>query len=192
MKLFELQNEIPVPSAEARTLKYFKALLDRDKSKNKKQALKELAFVYFACSFDSRFDSYDTFEETIEAVKTAVNLPEDWEMDDTVRMAIEQYQNSINTESMQLVNKARAAIKKFEEYLENVNLDERTKSNTLVHKAKEYRENVNGVAEMIEKLNQAKILVEKEMVNKMGGNKGKKIVSYINELSEKEPIKGEF
>ena len=47
MKLFKYQGYNLTISEEAMMLKPFKDLWKRDKSKNKEQALQELAYIYF-------------------------------------------------------------------------------------------------------------------------------------------------
>lgn len=181
MKLVALVDEMPVFSEEARTIKAFNDIIRRDRGsegdsqgRKKQVAIAELGFIYFYCSFDSRFDLYDTDIERIEAIRITVGLPDTWQVDNIIKEAIKVYTDLMKTESMRLVNKARGAIKKYEDYLESVDLDERTKNDGLVHDAKKYRENVNGVAEMIENLNKAKKLVEKEIEDKIGSGNGKK------------------
>lgn len=169
MKLVTLENEMPVFEPEIRTITEFNRILMRDKDRTKKFALKELAFVYFYCVFDSRFDYYSVEKERNDAIKRAVGLEDDWEKDSIINDAINCYTDLMQTESMRLVNKARAAIKKFEEYLEEVDLTERIKDDGgLLHNAKQYRENVNGIAEMIQNLNKAKDIVHKEIEDKFG------------------------
>ena len=189
MKLITLENEMPVFNPEIRMIKEFNRILMRDRGsegdsqgRKKSVALKELAFVYFYCVFDSRFDMYTTDDERNEAIRDAVGLPKEWEIDDIIIDAIKAYDKMMQTESMRLVNKARIAIQKFEDYLEDVDLTERNeKSGSLIHDAKKYRENVNGVAEMIKNLNAAKELVEKEIEDKYGASNKNKRRSLIED-----------
>ncbi len=198
MRLFELEDEMPVFSPEARTIKEFNAILRRDRGskgdhdgRKKQHALKELSFIHFYCTFDSRFELYETEEERNEAIKVAVGLSEEWQPDDLIVAGIRRYTDMMQTESMGLVKQARSAIKKFEEYLETVDLNERNiKSGTLVHDSKKYRENVNGIPEMIENLNKSKKIVQKELEDLFG--KASKKQRSLAEIGFADNIEGEI
>jgi hypothetical protein len=119
MKLFEIVDEIPVPSAEVRTIKEFNRLITRDRGsegdsqgRKKKRALQELAFVHWYCTFDTRFENMQETERNA-SIANAVGLPEDWELDSDIRMAIERYSDMLTTESMPFVQSLRKGLNKM-------------------------------------------------------------------------------
>ena len=66
MKLFDIDNNKVIVHPEALLIQSFKLLWDRDKSKDKARALKELAYVYFMTDFKSPYDRYDPAERHIQ------------------------------------------------------------------------------------------------------------------------------
>jgi hypothetical protein len=172
MKLITLEDEMPIFSSEARTIIEFNRILMRDEDRKKKFALKELAFVYFYCSYDNRFELYDTENDRVEAIKASVDLPKDWVIDSIIQDAIKKYSYMMETESMGLVNETRKAIKKLKQFIENVDLESTTKSGSLIFSPKDLQAVIKDMPFMIESLNKAKSIVDKEQEDKLG--KGKK------------------
>lgn len=194
MKLVQLIDEMPYFSEEARTIIQFNRILMRDKGsegdsdgRKKKFALKELAFVYFYCSFDGRFQFYDTEKERIEAIKSVLGLPKEWVIDSVIEDAIKMYSYLTETESMALVKEARRAIKKLKEFIEDVDLNATTKSGTLVFSPKDLQSVIKDMPYTIESLNKAKEIVQKELGDKLGKS-DKKVRSLVekdfNKLEE--------
>ena len=180
MNLFEIIDEMPVPSAEARMIKEFNAILNKNKDKN--IALKELAFIYFFCGFDSRFVTYDDPVEKQEKIAIVVGLSEDWKPDIKVQDAIRRYQDLMNTESMRLVVKQREAIKKLEDFIDTYNPSKENKSGALVFDPLKMQSLIQNMPKMIQALNESKLIVQKELSDKFGGKEVKKrsIATSIN------------
>jgi hypothetical protein len=169
MKLFDLEDEMPVPSEEVRIIKEFKALFDRDQSKKKQTALKEMAFVYFYAGFDSRFEQYKDHAERVEQVRNAVDLPKDWKPDTALRDAVKRYKDLIQTRAMSLVKKMAASIEKIENFLESVDLEERNdKTNAYIYPVEKLIDANSKIPNLLEQLIRAEKIVEKEMEDKHG------------------------
>ena len=58
MKIFTMENRLPVIAPEMLAINEFKAIWLRDASTTKEVAIKELAYVYFTESFDSVYNQY--------------------------------------------------------------------------------------------------------------------------------------
>lgn len=183
MKLFKLVDNLPVPSEEALLIKEFKKLITRDRTRDKSLGLKELGFVYYYCSFDTRFDAYRTEEERVEAIKTVLGLKEDWEIDSDLKLALERFSDMMITESLVLVQKMKNGIKKMEDFIDDLDLTERNKSENYVFSAKDLQAVIKEMPNTIRALNEAKSIVEKELQDKFNTST-KTSKSLINRFTQ--------
>lgn len=95
--LFDMNKDgILTVSPEAYSLLPFKNLWDRDKSKDKSTALKELAFIFFYCDIKSNY-IITPIEHRKEEIRKDIGLPEKWEIDSAVEEAIEYYNKHSKT-----------------------------------------------------------------------------------------------
>lgn len=111
---------------EALTLKPFKKLWDRDKSKSKDTALQELSFVYFYCDPRSDYQYIIDDEDRMEAVKDGEGFPKKWKPDKDLEAAIELYR-SFDTSAALLLKAANEAVEKVRTLLTELEPDD-TKS----------------------------------------------------------------
>ena len=116
--LFEIDNEGRLSiSPEAFLIKPFKKIWNRDRSKNKTQALKELAFVFFYCDVKSIY-MITPIEDRAEEIKRDIELDEKWKVDNTIEEAIEFY-NSRKSIVIKLYEASLKAANDMAKYLEN-------------------------------------------------------------------------
>ena len=59
MDLITIDNNVAIPSAYTLTITEFKDIVDRDKSKDKNVATKELAYIYFMVDHRSPFAAFN-------------------------------------------------------------------------------------------------------------------------------------
>ena len=126
MKVFKYEGYEVRIAPEALTLKPFKKLWNRDKSKDKEKAMMELSFLYFYC--DPRSDYQYIIDDDIrmDAVKEGQGLPEDWKPDAAVREAITFYR-SFDSTSAVLLRAASEAVDKIQKLIKDLEPDD-TKS----------------------------------------------------------------
>ena len=126
MRLFKYEGYEVRVAPEALTLKPFKKLWDRDKSKSKDTALQELAFIYFYCDPRSDYQYIIDDEDRLEAVKEGEGLPKSWKPDKDVETAIKLYK-SFDTSAALLLKTANEAVEKVRTLLTELEPDD-TKS----------------------------------------------------------------
>lgn len=126
MKLFKYEGYEVKVAPEALTLKPFKKIWDRDKSKTKERAIQEFGFLYFYCDPRSDYQYIIDSEDRLEAVKKGEGFPEDWKPDATLMKAIEFY-SSFDTPSAMLLRAASEAVDKVQKTLKELEPDD-TKS----------------------------------------------------------------
>jgi len=104
MKLFELSNWNVIISEESYMLKPFKVIIDKDKSKNKEVALKELAFLWFYTDIKSDYNYLLNEKEKAEEIKKDLNLDSKWTISEDLKKAIEFYKERTTTVSSVILN----------------------------------------------------------------------------------------
>jgi hypothetical protein len=126
MRLFKYEGYEVRVAPEALTLKPFKKIWERDKSKTKEKALQELSFVYFYCDPRSDYQYIIDDENRLEAVKEGEGLPKSWKPDKDLEAAIELYR-SFDTSAALLLKAANEAVEKVRSLLTELEPDD-TKS----------------------------------------------------------------
>lgn len=126
MKLFKYEGYEVRVAPEALTLKPFKKLWTRDKSKDKERAMMELSFLYFYCDPRSDYQYIIDDEIRMDAVKEGQGLPEDWKPDVAIKDAISFYK-SFDSTSAVLLRAASEAVDKIQKLIKDLEPDD-TKS----------------------------------------------------------------
>lgn len=147
---------------EAWSLLPFKKLLDRDKSKEKEISLKEMAFIYHYSDIKSDYGIIADLELRKEEIKRDVGLPEDWDIDSDVEVAIELYRNYSKTIITKLYEDAMVSANAIGSYLRNTDalLKERDANEKPVTTIQTIVGALNNVNKLIKELK----ILEKEIV----------------------------
>lgn len=119
MNLFKYEGYEVKVAPEALTLKPFKKLWNRDKSKAKEQATQELSFLYFYCDPRSDYQYIVDDDDRLEEVKKGQGFPEDWKPDATLKAAIDFY-CSFDSSAGVLLKAAARAVKRIQETLDGI------------------------------------------------------------------------
>lgn len=122
MRLFKYEGYEVKIAPEALTLKPFKKLWSRDKSKDKERAMTEFSFMYFFCDPRSDYQYIVDDEDRMKAVKDGEGLPSNWTPDSVLQEAIAFYR-TFDTASAALLRTAMIAVDKVNEKLLNADLD---------------------------------------------------------------------
>lgn len=123
MRLFKYEGYEVRVAPEALTLKPFKKLWDRDKSKTKDNALQELSFLYFYCDPRSDYQYIVDDEDRLEAVKRGEGFPDDWKPDADLQAAVEFYK-TFDTTSAALLRAASEAVSKVQKLIKELEPDD--------------------------------------------------------------------
>lgn len=123
MRLFKYEGYEVRVAPEALTLKPFKKIWERDKSKSKDKALQELSFIYFYCDPRSDYQYIIDDDDRLEAVREGEGLPKSWKPDAELMKAVEFYR-TFDTPSAILLRAAMIAVDKVQDKLKNADLDE--------------------------------------------------------------------
>lgn len=112
MKLFKYEGYEVKVAPEALTLKPFKKLWDRDKTKSKERATLELAFLFFYCDPRSDYQYIVDDEDRLEAVKEGIGFDKDWTPDILIQKAVALYKTFDSTAAM-LLRMANLGVEKM-------------------------------------------------------------------------------
>lgn len=174
MKLFEYKNYKVQIADEALTLSPFKKIHDRDKTKGKERAFKELAFIYHMCDIKSDFLIIGDEEERAEQIKAQVDLDDDWNPDEYVKAGMELYRERTISPTMALyLNSVKAAMDTGQ-YLSNTGalLAERNVQGNPIVKLNEITGALDKISKIIKDLKASEKEVIKEQQEREGRMKG--------------------
>lgn len=160
--MFVIENNEPVITTECLLIPEFKNIWDRDKSKDKSKAYKELIYVYFATDFKSLYLSYIDKDERL-AEDYMGN--EKWKPDQMILKACQKYEELQQTPTMNFLKAARHAMQETENYFLNIDYTERDSKGNPVYKVTEVTKalkDCSGVKDTLDKLLEA---VKKEQSN---------------------------
>lgn len=153
MKLFEIQNNFPIVTAECLMIPAFKVIWDRDKSKDKSVAYAELQYVYFSADYKS---IYLSFDKNVREERLREDFLKDvkWKPDSLVLKAIDAYKQFQKTPTMRFLEANQNAMESMTEYFNSIDWNatngkmpkyDITKVSTAV-------KNAGGIIDNIEKL----------------------------------------
>lgn len=164
MKLFKYQGFNLTISEEAMMLKPFKDLWKRDKSRNKEQALQELAYIYFMEDTRSDYQVYIDKEERSKQIKLGEGMKESWKPDKLVLEAQEFYAG-FKSEAALLLEDIRVAITKLREFIKTIDLSATDDKGKPIYTLNTYTATIKQIPELITSLDEAEKTIAKETVS---------------------------
>lgn len=164
MKLFKYEGFNLTISEEAMMLKPFKDLWKRDKSRNKEQALQELAYIYFMEDSRSDYQVYIDREERSNQIKIGEGMKESWKPDKLVQEAMVFYA-SFKSESALLLEDIRIAITKLREFIKTIDLSATDDKGKPIYTLNTYTSTIKQIPELITSLDEAERTIAKENIS---------------------------
>lgn len=137
-------------SPEVLLLKPFANIINRNK--NKEKAKKELAFVYFFSDIKSDYMYITNEEERKKELIKDLDLPKTWDIDDTIREAIEFYKEKSTTINSVLYRDACKAAADISNYL--------SKTNELLEERDENGRPITDVSKIVNALSKVPIIMK--------------------------------
>jgi len=120
MKLLKYEGYNITFEPELLTIKVFKDLYKRDKSKDKSRFIQELGYIYFMEDPRSDYQYLTDIKDRAKAIIEGEGL-KDWSEDTMLKEAMEYYA-SFKTTSALLLEDTRIAVDKLREMLRNIDL----------------------------------------------------------------------
>ena len=172
--IFDYANYKVVLHPDSVVIPPFIDLWNRDKSKSKTKATKELSYVYFVCDFKSPYSIYSEEHRPAKVKEDFMKDPE-WKPDEMVLAAIEKYNKFQETYTMKFLKSARGATEKLQKYFDEVDFAMLDEKGRPIYKATDVVRNLKEVGNVIESLNQVEEKVRKE-IDKKAKVKGQKTI----------------
>lgn len=162
---------------EALMLAPFKALWNRDKSKNKGRALAELAFIFFVADPRSDYQYIVDVGEREIQVKQGLGLDEKWEKDDVVKRAIKFYE-SFKPSSAGLLEDTRVAVNKLRELLRNIDLEAKDDKGKPIYTLNTITATIKQIPGLVKDLDEAERTLSRDIMqeSKARGSQTKSIM----------------
>jgi len=164
MNLFDLdESGIVVIDPIAYTLIPFKEIWQRDKSKDKDTARKELAYIYFNNDYKSDFFNEPNEDKRKKEIIRCVFGPgSDWVPDEKVQKAEEFYKEREETVSSKLLEGALIYANKVDDFFRSVNLKERNDKGSYVFNPKIGSDILKDLGKTVESIKELQEAVRKE------------------------------
>lgn len=163
IKLFNYSGYQVNVEPEALLLQPFKALWDRDKSKDKSKAMQELAVIYFMEDPRSDYQYLVDREVRLSEIIKGLGLKENWKPDAAIEKAM-QFYSSFKPASAGLLEDTRYAINKLREMLRNIDLDERDKNDKPVHTLSSITSTIKQIPALVKDLDEAERTLSKDII----------------------------
>lgn len=160
-------NKLEINEPEILLIKEFKALSDRDKTKNKSRLWKELTYIYLAIDWKSLYNQYTEQERHQEALNDSGITEEEFN-DPLFREACRKYKAlQDSNKSIKMLRAAMNATDQFIDYFTDiVDLNERDMNGKPVFTAEKVMKEVGMLNKVHEELITLENRVKKELAEK--------------------------
>ena len=157
-------NRLEINEPEILLIKEFKALFDRDKSKNKTRLWKELTYIYLAIDWKSLYNQYSEQERHQESLSDSGITEEEFNAP-LFREACRKYRSlQDSNKSIKLLNAARNAADQFVDYFETIiDLNERDQNGKPVFSAEKVMKEMAQLSKVHEQLVALEAQVKQEL-----------------------------
>jgi hypothetical protein len=160
-KLFDIVGTEITLDATILAVPALQKIWDRDKTKDKAKAMKELKFIVFLCDFLSPYK--DLLDDLKQKVIIEDIFKEDWEPDDTINKAIEKYRELQQTPNMRLLLSAKRNVDKLSNYFDTINFNEVDNYGKPKYSAKDLSSNLKDVGQIVKSLSMLEKQVQTEI-----------------------------
>jgi hypothetical protein len=143
----------------------FKTLWDRDKTKHKADAVKEISYIVFLYSFKSPYLAYSERDRKTKVLHDYFG-DQKWEPDKQVEAAIKRYNELQETATTRLLNASLRLCDKVTEYFDSIDFNEKDKLGKPIHTLNDVVKNMKDVGPVVKSLESLKDQVLREQMDK--------------------------
>ena len=163
MKLLKYEGYRLTFEPEILTLKVFKRLYIRDKTKDKSKFIQELGLIYFYVDPRSDYQYLTDEDERLKAIIEGEGLPQDFKIDSLLSEAIEYYKKFRPTSAL-LLEDTRVAVDKLRKALREIDLNARDDKDKPIYTLNSITATIKLVPSLIKDLDEAERTIAKEIV----------------------------
>lgn len=162
MELFDFKDGRVIIHPAAFTLKPIKELIDRDKTKDKRNAIEDISFVYFYCDYKSDFNDILDDKEKIAEIKKICISREKWDIDDKIQQAIDFYLERQETTSSKLLQSTKHALSELDNFYKNLDFNERDSNGKPIFDVSKVMNSLAGLGKTVQSLKDLEDIVRRE------------------------------
>lgn len=183
MKLFTMVDFSLQVSEEAWGVLPFKAILKRDKSRQKETAFKEMLFIYYYSDIRSDYVDMTNNEVRCNEIIKDIGLDPEWKIDNVINEAIKFYEKMSISPIAKLYKSSLKSADDISDYLLKTNelLDERTSSGGTVTTLPMIVAANKGIPDIMRNLKAAYKEVLSEQKEMDGRNKGSRTLNAFED-----------
>lgn len=163
MKLLKYEGYNLTFEPEILTLKVFKKLFTRDKTKDKSKFLQELGYIYFMLDPRSDYMYITDEDERSKAIIIGEGLSDTWKVDSILQDAMDYYK-SFRPTSVLLLEDTRVAVDKLREALRSINITETDDKGRPIYTLNTIVATIKQVPSLVKDLDDAERAISKEIV----------------------------
>ena len=171
MKLFKRVDYKLIVEPIVFSIKAFKRLDQRDRTVNKSQLEKELAFIYFVYDPRSDLQFIVDEQERIERVKELIGFDGKFKIDNDLQKAIDVYLSMTETSASLLIKDLKVGVEKLRKYLRDAEVDDETFD--------KYTKALKELIPLSQKLSETERTVIKE-VEEISSSRGDKAMTILD------------
>jgi len=166
MELFDIEAGKVTLDPNILYIPEFKAIWDRDKTKDKPRATAEIAYVTYLCNFSSK-NPYNSYSDKDKEEKVRVDTIKK-DPDKLIKKAMDKYKEMQQTVTSRLLVAAKVAANVLAEYFEQAKAEDAT----------EIIRNIEKLGNAVKSLYSLEIQVQKEQLESREIRGGKELGMY--------------
>lgn len=163
MKLLKYEGYNLTFEPEILTLKVFKKLFTRDKTKDKSKFLQELGYIYFMLDPRSDYMYITDEDERSKAIIIGEGLSDTWKVDSILQDAMDYYKSFRPTSAL-LLEDTRVAVDRLREALRSINITETDDKGRPIYTLNTIVATIKQVPSLVKDLDDAERAISKEIV----------------------------
>ena len=163
MKLLKYEGYNLTFEPEILTLKVFKKLFTRDKTKDKSKFLQELGYIYFMLDPRSDYMYITDEDERSKAIIIGEGLSDTWKVDSILQDAMDYYKSFRPTSAL-LLEDTRVVVDKLREALRSINITETDDKGRPIYTLNTIVATIKQVPSLVKDLDDAERAISKEIV----------------------------
>lgn len=163
MKLLKYEGYTLTFEPELLTLKVFKKLHQRDKTKDKSKFIQELAYIYFFSDPRSDYQYLTDEDERSKAIIDGEGLPDTWKVDSMLQDAINYYKSFTPTSAL-LLEDTRVAVDKLRKMLRDIDLEQVDDKGKPIYALNTVVATIKQVPSLVKDLDEAERTIAKEII----------------------------
>jgi hypothetical protein len=188
-RLFDIDKNKIVLNSDILAIPALKVIWDRDKSKVKDKAMKELSYIVFLCDFHSPYKDLKSNDKEELIIQDIFNNKK-WKPDNEIKEAIKVYNKLQITPSMRMLQSAKVAIEKVADWFEKVDLEELDSYGKFKYSANDVSRNLKEIGNIVKSINNLEKQVRSELTE--SNARGNNIIGPFEEPDDTDEIDSTF